>query len=321
MRLVLRTLLAALLAATVTSLKGPFPVQPQQLVKSRRLEERLPIWVHAFTRSGSSTMMSMFSEALGRQGVDNHVFALFEPCKQGDDIAEPLASQGCGGVVRSLGRCEFTNINWLKNWFDLHSRRGGLQDYDAIKAADACMNASINVFKTAFNPTKEQFPIGDRLDVLDQVDSMIMIDVVRDPRNIYSSIMSTWPFNVTAKRDPSILTGMCDSYAEGLNVTHDRMHRINFENFLRNPSDVMRKAYAFVGADFGKKQEDWIAAHVNANVCPDQVARPYIKAYSDCRTDSQSGITAFEKLMTDEEKAIFAAHGSCQLLKTAWSLP
>lgn len=312
---------AVVLAAPAASLSISTQVPPAAAIHAKRLRENLPIWVHAFTRSGSSTMMSMFSEAWGPKGVDSGTFALFEPCHPGDKVFEPLASEGCEGVVRALAGCDFKSIGWLANWNDLHSRTAGLARYNASAASAACSAAPLNVLKTAVNPALGDFPLRDRLAILDEDESLLMVDVVRDPRNIYASIMSTYPFNVNAQRNTTILTRICDSFAEGLRFKHDRMHRIVFEDFLRSPEQVMRRAYTFIGANFGAKQRDWIAAHVDANDCPDHVEHPFKKAYSDCRTDSMGAITAFASVLHDDEKDAFARHESCQELKRAWSLP
>lgn len=83
------------------------------LSSGKARSEQLPVWVHAYARSGSSTVLSMVSQAFSERArtlrgatslvsgagpvapAPEKVFSLFEPCHKGDELDPELERQGC----------------------------------------------------------------------------------------------------------------------------------------------------------------------------------------------------------------------------------
>lgn len=282
---------------------------------------RTTVWVHGFSRSGSSTMLSMFTEAWPEmvQGNAASVFSLFEPCSEGDELSPDLSAGGCADLLGDIGKCDFSRIRKLNGWYDTHSLVSGItfKQYSSSAAAGACEEASLLAFKT-ISHVEQPVSIQYRLDTLLNNPSFLMLDIIRDPRSIYSSVMNTYPFNLKTKRDVSFLLDICDTFALGIDVTHDRIHRVVFEEFVQKPMEVMRAAYNFIGADFGALQLQWILAHINAKSCPDQVKYPWKIKYSDCSMDSKASLSSFRSVLNAVEMQLFVSHPACERVAQAY---
>merc|ERR1719272_1696569 len=107
-----------------------------------------------------------------------------------------------------------------------------------------------------------------------------MIEVVRDPRRIYASWLTTSPFKDMFQRSVWILTDICESFAANMDFEHPRLHRIIFEELVTEPTRIMGEMYDFLGQDVGPEQRSWIVNTFNATKCPD-VTRDNA-AYRDC---------------------------------------
>merc|ERR1719482_1695426 len=101
------------------------------------------VWLNAFARSGSSTLLSLLELAdlkevpgaeattgrrlnllssRGQVGLQHRVqaqqkvFALFEPCDEGNVLGGELRKKGCEGLVRQMMHCDFSEVQQLSHW-------------------------------------------------------------------------------------------------------------------------------------------------------------------------------------------------------------
>lgn len=310
-------------------------------LSSRKMRnEQLPVWVHAYARSGSSTVLSMVSQAFSERArmplgatslvsgagavkpAPEKVFSLFEPCHKGDQLDPELASKGCPGLLLSLANCSFDRIRGLHGWSDSHSKTRGAGDYAPDRAGSACSGADVVAFKT-ISSAGEHFELEEQgLPVLNNDTRLKMVDIVRDPRAIYASWMSTFPFNDSrledgVKRDNSALTKICDSYASSIALNHSNVHRIVFEQLIRNPEGVMKDVYRFLRVPFGDAQRDWVHKTFNAKDCPG--VNEFVAPYSDCHTNATASLEKWRGVLFADEKQAFSNHPACQTVADAYN--
>jgi len=303
------------------------------------LADKVAVWIHGFARSGTSTMMSMVVEA-GLEGgehgratlrreamhvaddssaVDN-VFALFEPCDPRDELSRdvlrlPLQVR-CARLMSDFSRCNFEKVNSFHNWDNSHNRlRSARGDFSPETAALACRSADIVAYKTVTHALEDFSLPRHGLPALEEDPNLRMIDIVRDPRSIFASWMSTWPFNDTnlpggIARNDTVLTNICDTVASGMDSDHPRLKRVIFEQMIRNPYAVHEQISVFLGSTFGDAERQWIERTFNAKDCPG--VDMYIAAYSDCHTNSQESIDKWRKVLTQGEQQAFLDHQSCR---------
>lgn len=342
--------------AAADNMRGTIRNQVEQArlsIYRRRFAQQLPVWVHAYARSGSSTVLSMVSQAFEEAHLEEkqelevtleslktpatslavntegaaaeaqlgHVFSLFEPCHEGDQLEAELASQGCGGLIGELASCRFDKIKSLNGWRDSHSKTRGAKIYTPNAASAACSGADVVAFKT-ISQAGELFHIQEHgLPVLNKEPRLRMIDIVRDPRSIYASWMSTFPFNDTrlggVRRDVSALKGLCESFASSLNVTHNQVHRVVFERLVVDPEGVMEDVYQFLQVPFGESQKNWVNRTFNAKECPG-VDR-FIAPYSDCHTNATESLEKWRTVLQPNERETFASYPPCLSVAHAYN--
>lgn len=259
--------------------------------------------------------------------VDNgpgKVFSLFEPCHHGDELEPELAAQGCKGLLLNLANCSFNQIKRLHGWYDTHSKTRGAGQYAPDRANAACSGADVVAFKT-ISSAGEHFDLGqDGAPILDQDRRMHMVDIVRDPRAIYASWMSTFPFNDSrledgVARNNSALLKICDSYAKGIEMNHTQVVRIVFEQLVKDPETVMRDVYAFLQVPFGEAQRSWLRQTFNAKDCPG--VNEFIAPYSDCHTNATASLEKWRNVLFEDEKQAFREHPACQKVAETYHYP
>lgn len=298
-----------------------------------RQGRQLPVWVHAYARSGSSTMLSMVSQASDSPYMDSahrdlnttaRVFSLFEPCHYMDKYVEGVEAgaanaKDCPKVLMGLARCQFDKVRWLHAWDDVHTKKLGAGAYKPASASDACSTADIVTFKTVARAHENFTFKANAQPVLDGDERLRLITIVRDPRSIYASWMTTWPFNTEIERNVTAMLSVCDSFASNVDVKHARAIRVKFERLVQEPQAVMKEVYSFLGARFGEPQERWIKLTFGAKDCPgvDQ----WIAPYSDCHTNSASSVEKWRGVLTDAEKEAFAKSRSCQAVAKTFGYP
>lgn len=300
------------------------------------------VWVHAFARSGSSTVLSMVTEAgmeAGAHGrsarrtaglvnvtggiansaeVDN-VFAVFEPCDRRDQVSPEIEQlpfeDRCVKLMPGLSQCDFDKVYSFYNWENEHNKlRGADFVFDREQATRACKSADLIAYKTVTRAYEDFRLMSHALPALDADPKLRIIDVMRDPRSIFASWMTTWPFNDTTQssgvwRNVSALTGICDTLAAGMDVEHPRLSRVVFEEMVKTPYKVHQQVSSFLGAPFGDAARAWVARTFNARDCPG--VDMYIAAYSDCHTNSNESVAKWRGVLTTEEEEAFLNHSAC----------
>lgn len=297
----------------VSGLKAE-PVESDRLVDGGHPQPPHAVWIHAYARSGSSTLLSMFSEAWpGAHTGRGSVFALFEPCHK-DDVYEPsLAKRGCGLLLSQLATCDFTDVLVLHGWNKSHSRTRGVTVFEPKAAQTACSRADLLAFKTISHPYERfMMPIHAPM-VLKKNPNLKLIEVMRDPRSIYTSMLTTPPFSATTKRDVRLLKEICNSFAASLKVRHPQKIRILFEHLVARPEQEMQRAYEFVGADFGDSQLAWINSTFKQG-CSDS-NKPdgwkYHNSYTDCHGNPQETLLKWKTFMNQDEIDTWSHHRTC----------
>lgn len=276
-----------------------------------RRKQQTPVWVHAFARSGSSTVLSMVSKVDSSRGV----FSLFEPCHKGDRLEAELEEKGCSGLISALSNCDFRQVKALHGWNDVHTTTGGLNAYDAEQASSNCIESDVITFKTVTLPFQEMSSLSD---VLEGDSRIKAIQLVRDPRSIYASWFSTWPFNQEFKRDRKALKGICDSLVDSLELKgQKRIKFVILEELIEKPEAVMQDVFEFLEKGFGDRQKEWIRSTFNANACPgiDQ----WIAPYSDCHTESRASLNKWKTFMNQDEIQFFDDYVPCQKVRKAFN--
>jgi hypothetical protein len=317
--LIATSALLSLVCNGLVALKSSSVAVMDESSKRNSTEPPLAVWIHAYARSGSSTILSLVSvdDDVPTGTSEKHLgrfFTLFEPCHPKDALHPRLAVKGCAGLLHALSRCDFQDVEMLQGWNNVHSKkRGALEDYAPQSASVACSGADVVAFKT-ISRAYDQFPINRMArPLLDNDPRVRFLDVIRDPRSIFSSWLTTFPFNDTrlggTGRDVSAMLSICDTFADNLHMDHPHVHRVVFEDLVKDPLRVVRETYAFLGLRSGDAQEKWVRKTFNAKSCPG--VDHWIAPYSDCHTESSRALDRWRSTLTAEEKHAFATHKQC----------
>jgi len=278
------------------------------------------IWVSGYPRSGSSTALSLVSATMddNRAGT-SQTFSIFEPCHDGDVYADWQRQEGCSSVLYNLAHCDFHGIRALWGWSDPHTTTGD-KSYKADQAHDMCVNSQVVAFKTV--------DYGHDLKAwkwfLDSSEKIRVLDVVRDPRGIYSSWKTMEPFaSLIKKGDFYTIPEVCSHFAKNLDFKDDRVHRIVFEELVANPFNVTYEAYKFMGLNFGKKQKKWIQRVFNAKWCPPP--DPNMDGFTDCHVNSEANAAKeaehWRDVLTQTEQHIFKNNPHCRRIAKEYGYP
>lgn len=270
-------------------------------------------------------MLSMLAEAWPgaiNASAASTVFALFEPCHKDDELSQELREQGCRGLLQQLSQCDFRGVDNLHGWNKGHSHTRGLLEYKPEAARDACSGAKLVTFKTISNINQTLDWATDAKPLLQSNPALRMIDIIRDPRSIYASMLTTPPFLSTTPRDATVMTDICDNFASKTNINHPRVRKLVFERLIKDPETVMRNTFNFLGASFGDAQRAWINSTLNASGCQHRTnAWEFASAYRDCHTRSFDDQLKWENVLTKAEKVAFASHPSCRRIAEEFDYP
>lgn len=270
----------------------------------RASKAKLVIWISAFARSGSSTVLSLATR------TESSVFALFEPCHEGDVLEPHLAAQGCGALLLQLASCDFSGITFLWGWQDAHSQTNGAGHvYSPYSATEACAAADIVAFKTISWAHRLE---AQALPVLAADPRIRMVNIVRDPRSIYSSMQSTRGAFDELKMGTDGLISMCDSMCENLDVKHPQVYHLLYEDLATRAQTISKSMYEFLGLPFGEDARSFVQQKFNGD-CADSATDPF----GDCRGNSSEGATRYTHL-SNNEYAAFMAHESCRNVSEAF---
>jgi hypothetical protein len=274
------------------------------------LEDEEASHVHQFAKTSSEVDVET------EEHQDGSVFAMFEPChfadyfwQGGDKVNGDVAKAGCKGLIQAISNCDFSEVQSLHLWANRHSVHAGVKEYTEEAAHLACKAAAVVAYKTIYyghDLQEKAVPLADadpRLRV---------IAVVRDPRGIYASWRTTWPFSYRIGRH--LMINICDNFAKNIQVRHPQIHQIVFEELAKDPERVTRQVYDFLGMHFSNRQKRWIAKNFNAN-CGDEAH------FTDCKRNSSSHIEAWATVMEPEERLFFNEYPACRAVAEHYGYP
>jgi hypothetical protein len=143
-------------------------------------------------------------------------FSLFEPCHVADSYEPWLKAAGCQRLLSDLTNCNFDGVNDLWGWRNSHTTNKHKQ-YSSLLAHKLCSKSQLVAFKTV----NYGHNLSDFRSFLEQQPDLRILDVVRDPRGIYASWLSTEPFkHLVGKPDYYTLPEVCESFLANLELRH-----------------------------------------------------------------------------------------------------
>lgn len=285
-----------------------------------KAEQRNSVWVHGYARSGTSTILTMLEA-----GPTDNVFALFEPCHRKDALAPGFANSSCGEQILHYSACDFSIVHSLHGWDNRRSRTtvDGAVRFSSQLASDACSKADSLVFKTISHPFETFQAASEVLPFLEADNRLRVVDVVRDPRSIYASMLTTEPFQSTdlqGAHDATVMTRMCESFAAGLDIHNERFFRVAFEDLLSDPVRTLKRAYGFLKLPVGKiKRDNLIESTLAAEDCADELN--YDMHYRDCHTAPKTTEPLWKTVLNISEQQIFSRHPACVRVARAYGYP
>lgn len=301
------------LQATTHVLQNPSSMSPAEMVdKMLDHAEKTSLYSTTVSKIGNDTLPGLLVEA-----PPSKVFALFEPCHEGDRVADPLLQRGCGGLLSSLAHCDFSQVVSLHGFRNPHTSHHNELAANPGAASAFCSAADLVTIKTI----EYAHDLRQALLVLDADPSIYMIDVVRDPRGIYASWKQLEPFATFLKGpNATLMPDICRSFAANINVTHPRLRRIVFEELVKAPGTVMSETYNFLGLPFGQAQLAWIASTFDATDCQQKIEENHLNAmFSDCQANSTVSMSKWRQQLLPDELQLFASDTNCQEVALAYN--
>lgn len=289
------------------------------------------VWISSFPRSASSTMLSLV-----RAGApDEETFALFEPCHPGDEMGKKengeefrnkVGNFDCPEVVQKLAHCDFSNVDYLWGWTDPHTTTFG-KDYSQDFAQQNCTNAKRRIIKTVgatnhFDPGRLT---ENMLWVLERRPHMKILNLVRDPRSIYTSWKHTPAFEAELheleKNGSPLWKETCDTFSANLKMEHPRVFTVVYEKLVMSPESYMKEIYDFLDFEFGGEQLSWVQTNFpeDSHGCPGGGTWKY----ADCqgKENSIEEMNSWREALSAEEKEHFATYEPCQTVMKAYGFP
>lgn len=267
-------------------------------VQAQTNQTRQLVWVNAFGRTGSSLVLDLVRES-GANETD--VFALFEPCHQGNFLGLSLADRGCGELLSHVSRCDFRGIDHLWGWDSDHTSNKG-QAYSQELATKLCMNATLIAVKTV----RHQHSVSASF--LLKNPEVRVISLVRDPRSAYASMLELQHNHQGSFHTDSVYTmlEMCDAFSDNANVSSPHLLNVVYEELVQDPVNTTRAIYRFLGRPFREKDKNWVDANFNSECAESD------EPYSTCRSNSTASLERYKYELTNTEFAAFMAHDRCR---------
>lgn len=233
------------------------------LFKMRLPVPKKKVMVASFSRSGSTTMLDLIRASTPVLKS----FALFEPCHAQDVynhhvITGPQASGGCPNLFRDITRCDFRRVQKLWGWGNAHSKHRR-KFYKPVTAAADCRHAQLQITKTIYMNDLQ----GHIVPLLNAVPKLQVVHIIRDPRAIYASRLQQTQQGARFRMSDAITQTMCQLLARNWHVSHPRLMKVRFEQWVGQPDPIARQIYHFLGLQFGGEQNAWVQQHFNAPSC------------------------------------------------------
>mmetsp|Transcript_25763 Transcript_25763/g.47084 ORF Transcript_25763/g.47084 Transcript_25763/m.47084 type:complete len:373 (-) Transcript_25763:31-1149(-) len=287
-------------------------------LRSQTSAPQVKVWIDAFGRSGSSTLLSMV-EAVESPNLT--VLGLFEPTHDW-----PVGNMDTNFL--KLMQCDTAGLPELYGLSDAHSTTSGSMDKEALaqtcKAADLLAVKTINL---AHNLTAEVLPL------LEQDKDLKVLYLVRDPRGILASQQET-PGSFEYTSEQSMLD-VCNVFWNAALVDHPRVMRVVFEEMVSAPEPTARAIYRFLGLpEVAEAQRLWIEANFDATQCvtPWRKLFEYViwmfggsisafEAYDDCRADDEDTADKWRSALSEANLKAFESHPACRQAADFYNWP
>lgn len=275
---------------------------------------RESVWIVGLMRSGSSTILSMMSSTIDGNEDGGEVFSSFEPCDRNDNYSGTLKdfhtketsqdedSALCGQLVLGMSKCDFSEVQDLHNWGNPHSTNGHTANFDRSLAESLCKKSHSVAVKTVLPIMMENVTW-----VLEANPKMKIIEVVRDPRGMYASHAAGNGIG------GDTIEKLCGQVARNLDVEHTRIHRVVFEELVKNPWNVTKGVFKFLGRSWGKPQEDWVRGSFNSDCDETQEGR-----FNDCHSDSAAVATSWKESFPSDQNEKFSQIADCVAVAHAY---
>jgi hypothetical protein len=249
-------------------------------------------------------------------GSLSRTFALFEPCHDGDMYDSWLEENGCGALLSGISVCNFTGVKNLWGWNNPHTTNNDERTFDPANATEMCARSDMVAFKTVH----DRHPMKHWKWLLDEQPHMLVLDMVRDPRGIWSSWKSTPAFKEEMDSGAfGTLSDICKLFANNIDFDDNRVHRVVFENLVKDPEAVAKSVYDFLGLPFLQDQKRWVKQTFNAKECPPHM--PWFENYTDCHTSSGTVSEKWRTVLSAKEKLEFARSNDCRRVAKVYGYP
>mmetsp|Transcript_27231 Transcript_27231/g.47651 ORF Transcript_27231/g.47651 Transcript_27231/m.47651 type:complete len:449 (-) Transcript_27231:32-1378(-) len=279
-------------------------------VASSMLQKRLSnssVWISAYARSGSSTLLAGVATAPS-------VFPLYEP-------HNAQTHEGKDQFLMRMFECDFISGDVLQA--DWEGAPRGIVN----AAAERCKSADLVAVKTVVYGHDLRL---EGLPLLEREPQLRIVSLVRDPRAIYSSQMTTPGDFIEAAQGIDGMLSICDVFAKNINVKHKRIEFIVFERMTTDAAGTLEDLFEFLGLEFGSATQEWIEQNFDADC--GFWSRFYLgfcsvfgvsgcEAYTTCRSDAAASNEKWRYTLGDTELQAFQEHPSCVRVAEFYGYP
>lgn len=268
------------------------------------------VWINAYARSGSSTLLALIAAAEGP--TNGRILTLYEPSASVSDEDMPrfLLRMVHGNFVEG----DLLQDAWSAELMSVETAR---------LAAKRANLVAVKTITYGHDLRLEALPI------LEVEPQLRLVTIVRDPRAIYASQLSTTGEFVEADAGIDGLCSICDNFARNIGAEHERLHTVVFERMTTEPVTTAQALYSFLSLKFGSVQEKWINDNFDANcglwssllnfAC--NLFGKSCQEYTTCSTNSEASNQKWRYSLTDHELQAFQAHQSCTRVAEFYGYP
>lgn len=244
------------------------------------------VWIVGMGRSGTTLLQNLVVAAA--VGEDVSVFAAFEPCHsrdlwKGTPVGEKMwTAAKC--MERAI-RCDFSEIKqYHKKWTRLEEGQTRLP-LPRADVSEACAKSTVRVFKTILPVPTSFWHISTWIDVPPEVR---IIQISRDPRSIFSSVISNFDAMKSQYTPMKICRTELQWVPEWGNVTlKGHLHPIKFESFVTRHSWEVQRLLKYLSWHDSAALSYFINTHMSAIDCTEH-NRKYGYTYGTCRTKEET---------------------------------
>lgn len=280
------------------------------------------VWIEAYARSASSTLLSLVESVSTGQVPSPTMFAIFEPSSSHGDEEWT----GGSGTLQKLVECNFSEVDAIREWNNVHTKTNGAKSVS--EASAACASADIVVYKTV----NYGHNVGDQvLPFLVRNEGLHVLSLVRDPRGIYGSQENTAGNFTQGNNGIAGMLSVCDTLAANLQVRHPMLKVVEFDELVLRPLETTKSIFKFLNLTFGDSQIEWVHENFNAKVCLSfwgKIAKFFtslvgisIESYNDCHEDSTTTRLKWKSELSDAELQAFENHTTCLTTARAYGWP